>query len=119
MAARSRPFCKHAAALLVSWARAPDSFAVAETAPVPLAGDAKKREVKKGKVDSKDLMARGVDQAATLVRELAVAGVRALAVDRVEQVRALGEALREAKLRRVSARTLELARHLQTSVEAE
>jgi hypothetical protein len=115
MAARSRPFCKHAAALLVSWARAPDSFAVAETAPVPLAGDAKKREVKKGKVDSKDLMARGVDQAATLVRELAVAGVRALAVDRVEQVRALGEALREAKLRRVSARTLELARHLQAA----
>jgi hypothetical protein len=26
MAARSRPFCKHAAALLVAWSNAPDSF---------------------------------------------------------------------------------------------
>ena len=42
MAARSRPFCKHAAALLVSWARGPDAFAIAESAPA--ASEAKKRE---------------------------------------------------------------------------
>lgn len=32
-AAWSRPFCKHAAALLVAWSRAPEAFAVSETAP--------------------------------------------------------------------------------------
>ena len=113
MAARSRPFCKHAAALLVAWAHAPEAFAEA-AAPPPGAtpGEAKKKEVKRGKVDDKDLMARGIDQVGTLVRELAVSGVASLAADRVEQVRALGETLREAKLRRVSARTIELSGHL-------
>src|SRR5207248_2443179 len=36
MAARSRPFCKHAAALLVLWARDMNAFAVAEAAPEPV-----------------------------------------------------------------------------------
>src|SRR5262245_52037811 len=33
MAARTRPFCKHAAALLVAWARTPDAFAESEGPP--------------------------------------------------------------------------------------
>src|ERR1041384_1352307 len=33
MAARSRPFCKHAAALLVAWQRNPDAFAVSDAPP--------------------------------------------------------------------------------------
>src|SRR5688572_20976693 len=33
MAARSRPFCKHGAALVVAWARAPQSFVVSEAPP--------------------------------------------------------------------------------------
>ncbi|HEY7375040.1 MAG TPA: HEAT repeat domain-containing protein [Polyangia bacterium] len=113
MASRSRPFCKHAAALLVAWAHAPESFAEA-AAPPPGAspGEAKKKDVKRGKVDDKDLMARGIEQVGTLVRELGVSGVASLAADRVDQVRALGETLREAKLRRVSARTIELSGHL-------
>lgn len=113
MAARSRPFCKHAAALLVAWARAPESFAQAASAPAPSGGsDTRRTDVKKGKVDPKAFMARGVEQTATLIRELAVSGVAALASDRVEQVRALGEALREVRLIRMSARTLDLSRHL-------
>src|SRR5580704_16864983 len=32
-AAWSRPFCKHAAALLVAWSRAPEAFAMSEAAP--------------------------------------------------------------------------------------
>jgi hypothetical protein len=114
MAARSRPFCKHAAALLVSWARSPEAFAVADQPPAGAMGDraAKKREVKKGKTESGDLMRGGVEQVSTLVRELAVSGVAAMAADRAEQVRALGEGLREAKLRRLSARSLNLARML-------
>src|SRR4051812_36981702 len=38
MAARSRPFCKHSAALLVAWAKAPEGFAVSDIAPAG-AGD--------------------------------------------------------------------------------
>ncbi|MBS2029326.1 MAG: HEAT repeat domain-containing protein [Deltaproteobacteria bacterium] len=108
MAARSRPYCKHAAALLVAWSRAPEGFVVSEAPPPGAAGEAKKREVKKGKTDDASLMKHGVEQVATLVRELSVAGVATLAADRVEQVRGLADSLRESKLRRLSARTLEL-----------
>ena len=108
MAARSRPFCKHAAALLVAWSNAPDSFAVADSAPAGM-GDGKKKAVRKGKVDAGALMGKGVEQVSTLVRELAVAGVAAMADDRAAQVRALGENLREHKLRRLSGKTVALA----------
>jgi hypothetical protein len=108
MAARSRPFCKHAAGLLVAWQRNPDAFAVSD-APPPGTGDAKKKQVKTSKVDAASLMGRGVEQVATLVRELAVAGAASLAEDRAGQVRALGENLREHKLRRLSAKTIALA----------
>ena len=44
MAARTRPFCKHAAALLVSWARTPEAFVVAEAPPAsPPGGPGTKR----------------------------------------------------------------------------
>ncbi|HMX58801.1 MAG TPA: SWIM zinc finger family protein, partial [Leptospiraceae bacterium] len=33
MAARSRPFCKHAVALLAAWSSAPEAFAVSEGPP--------------------------------------------------------------------------------------
>ncbi|HUQ01959.1 MAG TPA: HEAT repeat domain-containing protein [Kofleriaceae bacterium] len=108
MAARSRPFCKHAAALLVAWSNAPDSFAVSDSAPAGMS-DGKKKAVKKGKVDARELMGKGIEQVSTLVRELAVAGVAAMADDRAAQVRALGENLREHKLRRLSGKTVALA----------
>src|SRR5512133_950580 len=40
MAARSRPVCKHAAALLVAWARAPEGFAVSDAPPPEAAAPA-------------------------------------------------------------------------------
>jgi hypothetical protein len=111
MAARSRPFCKHAAALLVAWARAPEAFAVSEAPPPePAAGGGpRRRAVKAGKTDAKELLGRGVEQAGTLVRELAVAGVASLAAGRSDAIRGLAGSLREARLRRLSARTLALA----------
>ena len=105
----SRPFCKHAAALLVAWSRAPEAFAVAEGPPPGAAGEPKKRAaVKRGKVEAADLMKQGVEQVATLVRELGASGVASIGADRLPQLRALGENLREYKLRRLSARTLDL-----------
>jgi hypothetical protein len=114
MAARSRPFCKHAAALLVSWARTPEAFVVAEAPPAlaPGAPGAKKASVKRSKVDSHETLQRGVDQAATLLSELWQTGILALAADRVAQVAELGASLRELGLRRLSARMLELSKLL-------
>jgi hypothetical protein len=116
MAARSRPFCKHAAALLVAWQRTPDAFAVADAPPAG-SGEPKKKKVKTGKVDAAALMGQGVEQVLTLVRELAVAGAAAIAEDRPAQVRALGENLREHKLRRLSAKTIALADMLEVRGE--
>lgn len=116
MAARSRPFCKHAAALLFAWARAPDGFAVSDVAPAAAgAGDAKKKTVKASKVDAAALMKSGVEQTATLTRELAVTGVASLGADRPEQIAALATGLRENRLRRLSARVLTLSELVATA----
>lgn len=120
MAARSRPFCKHAAALLVAWAREPAAFAVAEAAPTTAvaegAGENKRAKPKTGKVDAGALMRQGVEQTLTLVRELALSGVSTMSAERVAQVRALAETLRAERLRRISASLLELAALLDVAV---
>ena len=116
MAARSRPFCKHAAALLVAWSRAPESFVVSEGPPAGAGGEAKKKTVKKGATETKSLMKEGVDQVGTLVRELATSGVATIGEDRPPQIQKLGENLRENKLRRLSAKTLDLAHMLDAAV---
>ena len=112
MAARSRPFCKHAAGLLVAWSRAPEAFAVAEAPPVaegPAGGTTRRAGVRTGRAATADLHATGVAQALALVRELAAAGVATAAVDRPEQIRGLAETLRANRLRRLGARVHELA----------
>lgn len=113
-AARTRPFCKHAAALLVAWSRSPEAFAVADEAPAGARGEGpRRREVRRGKTEASEIMRAGVQQVSTLVRELAVAGVASLGADRPSQVQALAEGLRDQRLRRLSARTLDLARLLE------
>ncbi|WP_437576181.1 HEAT repeat domain-containing protein [Sorangium sp. So ce887] len=106
----STAFCKHAAALLVAWARAPESFAVSNAAPPGApGGENARKSVKKGAANAQALMKSGVEQVSTLVRELGVAGVAAIGADRIEQMEKLAEGLRENRLRRLSARTLDLA----------
>jgi HEAT repeat protein len=110
MASRSRPFCKHSAALLVAWARSPEAFAVSEAPPAgALEPGAGRKSVKTGKATGGDLMQHGVQRVTTLVRELAVSGVATVGHDRIEQVRQLAEGLRANRLRRLSARTLDMA----------
>ncbi|HET8697201.1 MAG TPA: HEAT repeat domain-containing protein, partial [Gammaproteobacteria bacterium] len=113
MAARTRPFCKHAAALIVLWARDASAFAVADVAPAAAASEpgapAKRAKAKTGKVDADALMRQGVEQTLTLVRELALSGITTIGEERIAQVRALAETLRAERLRRMSARMLELA----------
>ena len=115
MAARSRPFCKHAVALLAAWSSAPEAFAVSEGPPQGTPGETKKAKVKTSKVNTKNLMAEGVAQAATLVGELAISGLSGLSRQRLEQVESLGANLRESKLRRLSARLQTLAAQMSKS----
>jgi hypothetical protein len=107
-AAMTRPFCKHAAALLMAWIQDPEAFAVSESGP-PSGDGQKKKAVRQGQAKDTDLMAQGIAQVSTLLRELAAGGVALIGEDRVAQIRSLGEGLRQHKLRRLSARTLELA----------
>ena len=120
MAARSRPFCKHAAALLVAWSRDPAAFAVAEAPPAAAAAEpgseTKRAKPKTGKVDANALMRQGIEQTLNLVRELALSGISTISAERVAQIRALAETLRAERLRRISARLLELAGLLDTAV---
>ncbi len=111
VAARSRPFCKHAAGLLVAWSQAPASFAVAEGPPpgTDEEGGIKRRAVRTGKTDASALMRAGVERVETMVRDLAATGIASLTGARVDEMRALAGGLRESGLRRLSARTLELA----------
>lgn len=112
MAARSRPFCKHACALLSAWANSPQGFVTSEGPPAGVPGDAKKKSVKKGKAETKDLLRKGVEQAGLFVRELATTGAASISSARLEQIRGLAEQLRANRLRRLSAKTLELAQLL-------
>jgi hypothetical protein len=111
MAARSRPFCKHAAGVLVAWARQPEAFL--ESDGPPAGTEKKKASVKKGKADDRALMADGVARVGTLVRELSTAGVATLGDGRGDGLHALAEALRAGKLRRLSARVHGLAHLLE------
>ncbi len=118
MAARTRPFCKHAAALMALWSRDTKAFAMAEAAPES-GGDpgapAKRAKTKTGKVDADALMRQGVEQTLTLVRELAHSGITTIGEERIAQVRSLAETLRAERLRRMSARLLELSATLSTA----
>ena len=118
MAARSRPFCKHAAGLLVAWSQSPASFAVAEGPPPDAeeTGGVRRRAVKTGKTDSAALMRGGVERVETMVRDLAATGVASLTGARVDEMRAVSGGLRESGLRRLSARTLELASLIEPAV---
>ncbi|MFO0757974.1 MAG: HEAT repeat domain-containing protein [Byssovorax sp.] len=107
--AMRRPFCKHAAALLVAWSRAPEAFVASEGAPAGARDAGGKKPVKTSPAQREEEMKQGVKQIATLVRELGVAGVSSGAEGWAAQIKRVGEALRDFKLRRLGAKTLDLA----------
>ncbi|MDP2345160.1 MAG: SWIM zinc finger family protein [Deltaproteobacteria bacterium] len=116
-AAKTRPFCKHAVAVLLAWAREPSRFVVADAPPataIPGTARPKKAalDIKKTAVDGDALMLAGTEKLEAMITELAAAGVAVGRDDdgaRAKNIRALAETLREHRLRRLSARTLELA----------
>ncbi len=147
-AARSRAFCKHAAALLVAWARQPGAFASSEGPPAgetaPDAADAAEAadaveageageagetgadgeqlrgatKSRRSATDAAELMRRGVAQVEALVRDLAVAGVASVSAERREQIKALAATLRQERLRRLSGRAAALGAMLDRAAAA-
>jgi hypothetical protein len=119
-AARYTAVCKHAAGLLVAWARDPAAFVESEMGPLaeekPWQGQ-RGGTVRRGTANTKSLLGVGVEQAAALARELAVTGVAGMGEERIGQLRDLAEQLRGNRLRRLGARTLELAELLERSTE--
>lgn len=107
-AARTRPMCKHGAALIVAWVRMPEAFVVSERAPVD-AGRPRRRAVKRGAAAVADEMRAGVERLQTLLAELGLSGVATLGSDRAAQIAMLGDTLRDQRLRRLSGRTVALA----------
>jgi HEAT repeats len=63
--------------------------------------------------DGLALMRTGTEHVNNLVRELAITGVGTTAGERIGQLEALAANLRQLQLRRLSARTIDLAQHLQ------
>ena len=108
-AARRDAFCKHVAAVLVGWARNPDAFVVVADAPEFTTATTKKAQVKKGKTETQDLLARGLESLETLTTEFALGGLASITASRVAQVRDLAENLRAYKLRRLATALTELA----------
>ena len=112
-AARRDAFCKHVAAVLVGWARNSDAFVVVADAPELTTATAKKASVKKGKTETQDLLARGLEALETLTTEFVLGGLASITLSRVEQVRDLAENLRAYKLRRLATALTEFAAMLQ------
>src|SRR5262249_10515648 len=69
----------------------------------------KRRRIKKGGADAAALMADGVAKAIRLAQELAAAGVAAREARSRDDLRALADALRAGRLRRLAVRVHELA----------
>lgn len=115
-AARRYNLCKHAAAVLAGWASDPSAFVVADHAPEFTTSKSKRARVKKGKTDTNELIATGIEALETLTTEFVLSGLSAITPDRVEQVRDLAENLRTYKLRRLSTLLIRFAEALNVLV---
>ncbi len=113
-AARRTPFCKHVAAVLIGWAKDSNGFIVSDSVPELAKATSKKARVKKGKKETEELIARGLESLETLITELGLSGLSTITESRVEQVQDLAENLRTYKLRRLSTLLTRFARELNT-----
>lgn len=108
---RRTPFCKHATALLIAWAKTPEAFREVEREP---SAPAKPARMKRGKADIATLVAKGLAELDLLLAELARTGLAAVTKERIAEVKRLAEDLRHYKLRRLAARLAEFHALLST-----
>ena len=79
---------------------------------------AKKAAVKKSKVNKSELIENGLDDLQKLLVELSASGLTTMTMERVVQIRGLGENLRTFQLRRLSASILRLSNLLSQSLQS-
>jgi hypothetical protein len=108
-AARRNPLCKHAAAVMAAWAKAPEGFVASDNPPELDQARSKKARVKTGETDDAELIARGLEAVETMAAELGLSGLASVGAGRVEQLRELAANLRSYKLRRLSSLLTQLA----------
>lgn len=102
--ARRTPFCKHAAALLIAWAKTPEAFQEIEREP---AAPARPPRMKRGKEDIPALVAKGLAELDALLVAFAKSGLASVTKERIGEVQRLAKDLRHYKLRRISSRLAE------------
>ena len=113
---RRRPYCKHVAAVLVAWARAPERFVMGQ-APAALKPQSQVRRARQPKTDARQVQAEGLDKVEELLVELATYGLLSLAEAQVTRVNDLAHTVESHKLRRLARLVGRLGATLQTALK--
>ncbi len=98
---RRRPFCKHVAAALITWVRAPERFVMGEI-PATLKPQSQVRRAPKPKADARQVQMEGLDKVEELLVELATYGLLSLTEAQAERVNDLAHTVESHKLRRLA-----------------
>jgi hypothetical protein len=122
---RRRPFCKHVAAVLVAWVRAPERFVAGEAPPVAPKPkpQSQVRRAPRAKVDRQQVQLEGLTKVEDLLVELTNYGLLSLTEAQVARVADLAHTAESHKLRRLArlvtrlGLTLESARTSQGQVD--
>jgi hypothetical protein len=115
---RRRPYCKHVAALLVTWARVPEGFVMGQAA-ADLRPQSQVRRARQPKADTRQVQAEGLDKVEELLVELATYGLLSLSEAQVTRVNDLAHTIESHKLRRLARLVGQLGATLQTSLKAQ
>ncbi len=98
---RRRPFCKHVAAVLIAWARAPERFVMGE-APAAARPQGQVRRTPRPKADVRQVQMEGLDKVEALLVELTTYGLLSLTEAQVTRVTDLAHTVESHKLRRMA-----------------
>jgi hypothetical protein len=114
---RRRPFCKHVAAVLVAWVRAPGRFVAGEAppaAPQPKP-QSQARRSPKAKLDRRQVQLEGLAKVEALLMELTNYGLLSLSEAQVARVADLAHTAESHKLRRLARLVTRLGLMLETA----
>lgn len=116
-AARSRPFCKHAVAVLILWVESPERFVRGED-PSQRAASAPTQRVRREKIDRTTLQVQSIDQTIRLTLYLARVGILNVSQEHIAQLLQISENLFAMKTRRLAQSVQQIATMLRSAHEA-
>lgn len=115
-AQRRRPFCKHVAAVLIAWARAPERFVMGQAPPAPKP-QSPARRASKPKADKRQVQMEGLDKVEELLVELVTYGLLSLTEAQIARVNDLAHTVESHKLRRLARLTGQIGAMLQAALK--